>query len=257
MKHPIKITDNSIEFLDEHEASEIEEKIWWKAGRRYIFEEFLKRAACETNIVHILDIGCGSGAELNLLSKYGTVSGVERSPILARRARNRKIAKKIYETDFMSFETDRNFDLVCLIDMLEHNEDDDAVLKHINRQSGNKHMLLICVPACQFLFSQHDIMLNHYRRYSKLGMKKLMHKNNYQVIMGGYFFFFLFPFAAISRLKERVAYRFGNKKKRANLCIVPRYINKILLITLKLEAYISRFIQFPFGLWFIVLAKKQ
>ena len=118
-------------------------------------------------------------------------------------------------------------------------------------------MLLIRVPACQFLFNQHDILQHHYRRYSKLGMKKLLQKNNYQVIKGVYFFFFLFPFAAISRLKEKVAYKFGRKQKHTNLGVVPGYINKILTITLKLEAYISRFIQFLFGLWYIALVKKQ
>jgi SAM-dependent methyltransferase len=82
VENKYQIKDHATEFLDDKVALEIEDTLWWKVGRRLILDNFLKQARQETAICQILEIGCGSGGDLNLLAKYGAVTGVERSPII-------------------------------------------------------------------------------------------------------------------------------------------------------------------------------
>ena len=65
-------------------------------------------------------------------------------------------------------------------------------------------MLLISVPACQFFYSEHDRLLHHYRRYSRVDLQVLLSKAGYEIINGSYLMFFLFPFAVVSRFKAKL-----------------------------------------------------
>ena len=256
MEDQVEIKDHATEFFHDKEAFEIEDTLWWTVGRRSILASFLKRAEREATIRQILEIGCGSGGDLGLLSKYGAVSGVERSPILARRARARNVAKEIYEKDFFELDLSNYFDLFCLFDVLEHIEDDNAFLKRLSEHAGPGDLLLLSVPACQFLYSQHDALLHHYRRYSRIGVEMLLRNNGYKIIMSSYFVFFLFPIVAVSRMNEKLMSMLGRKQTEVKLGRVPAWINTILTGVLKTEAFISRLVRFPIGVWVIALARK-
>ncbi len=85
------IQDHATEFMTDLEAMTIEDTIWWALGRRSIIRNLMDRAA-KQRIGKILEIGCGSGGDLPLLSRYGQVWGLERSRVLAKRARQRGAA---------------------------------------------------------------------------------------------------------------------------------------------------------------------
>ena len=251
------IGDHATEFLDESEALQIEDTIWWLVGRRAILRGFLERAKRQQPIRDILEIGCGSGGNLPLLSRYGVVSGLERSLVLAKRAEERKVARRIHVTDFFEFDSAESFDLYCLFDVLEHNEDHTAFVKRLSRLPPPNHMLLLTVPACQFLYGPHDVLLHHYRRYSKRGLEMLLAENGYDILMSGYYLFFLFPVLLASRLAEKVALLFGRKQKKVQLGRVPHWVNSLLAAALKTEALFSRVLSFPIGGWVITLAKRR
>jgi SAM-dependent methyltransferase len=251
-----QVKDHATEFFDDAEALRFEDSIWWLAGRREILRKYCNCAAKRQRISRIADIGCGSGGHLPLLSEYGEVTGVERSEILARRARSRGIAKDIHVGDFFELDMPYEFQMTGLFDVLEHIEDDDGFLERLNIKIKPGHLLLLSVPACPFLYGPHDALLHHYRRYSKRGLETLLQRHGFTVVKGGYFLFFLFPAVMASRIKERSLSLLGRKQTAVELGVVPDWANPILRRVLKWEAAISEFIPFPIGLWLIVLAEK-
>jgi SAM-dependent methyltransferase len=251
-----EIRDHAIELLEDNEALEVENTLWWLVGRRSMLSKFLQQAQKTAPIRQIVEIGCGSGGDLSLLSQFGAVSGVERSPILAKRARARNIAEEIWEKDFFEIDWSKHFDLVCLFDVLEHVEDDSAFLRRLSTHAHSGDFLLLSVPACQLLYSEHDALLHHYRRYSRSDMEKLLYTNGYETIRIGYFVCFLFPFVVISRLQEKLLSMFNRKPTRVRLGRVPTWLNTVLAGVMKMEDSISGLVRYPFGAWIIALARK-
>ena len=255
-KLPIK--DHAGEFLDQKELIVLEDTLWWTVGRKAVLRNFLNKAKGYLSINSIMEIGCGSGGNLSLLKEYGEVSGVERSVFLANCAKSRKIAKEIFTGDFFDLEIPYSYQLTCLFDVLEHVEDEDFFLKQLNKKISSDHFLLISVPACQFLYSQHDEILHHYRRYSKKTLTELLAKNGFSVFKESYFLFFLFPLLALIRFKDKVLFKSGKKKQPSvNIGKVPKWINSLLILILRAEACITQVFPFPVGFWYIVLARKN
>lgn len=250
------IVHHATEFIDDVEAVALEDTLWWCVGRRAILRRYLVRADRETPLSQILEVGCGSGGHLSLLSQYGNVTAVEQSEVLAKRARSRNVAKRVYVGDCLELEFPQTFQMVCLFDVLEHLEDDEAFLAQLDRIGRPGHWLLLSVPACQFLYGPHDEVLHHYRRYSRSRLEGVLKRSGYQCVRGSHFLFFLFPIAVLSRFMERLRGLAGRKQTTVELGVVPRWVNTLLVQVLKLEGAISQFIPLPIGVWYIVLAKK-
>jgi hypothetical protein len=87
-------------------------------------------------------------------------------------------------------------------------------------------------------------------------VERLLRTNGYETILSNYFVFFLFPIVAISRISEKTMSMLGRKQTEVKLGCVPTWINTIFTGVLKTEAFISRFIRFPIGVWVIALARK-
>jgi SAM-dependent methyltransferase len=252
-----RIADHATEFLDAAEALRLEDTLWWCVGRRAILKRYLDRTRREVPQARILEIGCGSGGNLGLLAGYGEVSAVERSAVLAERARARSVAAAVYTGDVRELDLPARFELTCLLDVLEHAEDDDAFLTALDRIAQPGHLLLLTVPACACLWSPHDELLHHYRRYSKRGVERLLRRHGYTVLKGSYFVFFLFPLVAAARLGERLRARLGRAPAAVNVGVVPRWANTALVRLLELEAAIAERVPLPIGVWFVALAKKS
>ena len=254
------IHNHATEFMDETEAVSIEDTIWWAAGRRAILDTFLKTAKQSSGrrLENILEVGCGGGGDLALLAKHGKVWGVELSPRLAQRARRRGVAQGIYaETDVFDDKVDRNVDLLCMFDVLEHIEDDDLFVRRLSEKPGHDHLFLLTVPAFQFLFGPHDELLHHFRRYSRPQLVALLERHGYEIVSGGYFMFLLFPLAVMSRLWEGLKRRLGFKPTEVNIGRVPGPLNWLMTAILRLEARLGRHVRFPFGLWIVMLVRHR
>ena len=252
-----QIRDHATEFFADAEAIHLEDTLWWWVGRRTILRNYLDMVKHESSPCAILEVGCGSGSDLSLLAEYGKVTAVEQSEILSERARSRNVAQEVLVGNVFDLGILPGFDLTCLFDVLEHIEDDDGFLNKLTQCVKPGHLLLLSVPACQFLYSQHDALLHHYRRYSKRGLENLLQRNGYTILRGSYFLFFLFPLIALSRLKEKAMAMLGIKQAAVSLGVVPKWANWLLTLVLKLEAVISQRASFPIGVWLIVLARKN
>jgi SAM-dependent methyltransferase len=252
-----KIRDHALEHLSDEKAVEIEDTLWWFQGRKAIIRSYLKIARRFSNLAVIMDIGCGSGGNLGVLSEFGKVFGLERSTVLAQRARSRGIASAVIEKDAGDISESKDVQLFTFFDVLEHVEHDSELLKKIRASAPQPHLLLISVPASPFLYGEHDKILHHYRRYSRRTLHNCLSTSGYRVLKIHYFMSFLFPFAVLERLKDQFFTAIGRERQNVNIGIVPPIVNNLLTSILELEAAAAGYIFFPAGLWLFALAEKQ
>ena len=249
---------HAMESLDAGSARELEDSLWWIQGRKSIIRRHLKKIESKPNkIDSIMDIGCGSGGNLEVLAEFGNVIGVEPSSILAERSRARGIASQVYELPVWQLDETRSINLFTMFDVLEHIEDDEGFLTQLKQSASANHTLLLSVPACPYLFGEHDKLLSHHRRYSRKMLNECLVKAGYKPVSIRYYMFFPFPFAVVFRLIDKVKSRFGYRRKSVDLGTVPPLLNSVLTHALNIESIVSEYVRFPTGLWLFAIAEPN
>jgi SAM-dependent methyltransferase len=162
------------------------------------------------------------------------------------------------DVNYMMYKTvpsGKLYDLILAIDVLEHVRDDVATLKMLRDQLKPGGILVICVPAFQSLWSDHDVFLEHFRRYSKSHLLECMFLAGLHPLKCRFFLFILFPVAVLQRL---VKPRTG--KPQSSLKVAPSWLNSCLRIILVFENFLSRFLpilsSLP-GLSIVVVAESK
>lgn len=201
----------------------LEERHWWFSGRREIAERMLAGLRLPKS-AEILDVGCGTGGNLAMLSKFGAVSGMEFDASALELARRRGVGeiRPGHLPDAIPFE-ERRFDLIALMDVLEHVEPDAASLAALRGRLKPGGALFVTVPAFPFMWSHHDVSHHHFRRYRAATLRAVVESAGYRVAFLSYYNMWLFPFISAVRLAHR---GFGDKK--ADIDQPPRMINWML-----------------------------
>ncbi|HEY7328734.1 MAG TPA: class I SAM-dependent methyltransferase [Gemmataceae bacterium] len=173
---------------------------WWNRSRRRIVRSLLERYVVGGRPL-ILDLGCGVGTHLNMLSEIGEVWGADPSPLELDYCRSRFSGRLdcISLPDQVPYE-DKTFDVVVMLDVLEHIEDDAGALACIRDILKPGGVLLLTVPALNWLWTQYDVHAHHYRRYHRRPLLTLLQKAGFQIRLLSYMNFFLFPLMAASRV---------------------------------------------------------
>ena len=223
--------------------SETEDKHWWFQGRRAAITVLLDSLKLGPDS-SVLELGAGTGGNLALLQHYGQVSGLELDEH-ARELANKKSGLNIVEgclPDDIPFE-DGVYDVVCLFDVLEHVNEDYETLVAIRRLLKPGGHVIITIPAYQWLWSAHDTVLHHFRRYSYNGFKSLFTQAGYKADKLSFFNLTLFPLAMAVRMLDRL---FRRKKSSGDqVPAVP--INSLFAwISIK-EAQLLHKYNLPYG----------
>ncbi|HMO17954.1 MAG TPA: methyltransferase domain-containing protein [Oligoflexia bacterium] len=259
------VKDHALEFLSNDEALEIEDSLWWVQGRKAIIRNYLKIALSDNflfdsginRMPKLMDVGCGSGGSFDVLSEFGSVLGVEPSSVLANRARNRGIATSVFEKSVHDLEEVKEVNIFTLFDVLEHIEDDHSFMKGINDKALQAHRVLVSVPACPALYSEHDRLLHHYRRYTKPMLRATLENSGYEVELISYHMSLLFPVAVAVRLLEKIKALLGKKSDTVEIGDAGPIISPILKSALTLESHLVSKISLPIGLWLFALARRK
>ncbi|MEA2479152.1 MAG: hypothetical protein QOJ07_1074 [Thermoleophilaceae bacterium] len=209
-----------------------DERHWWYRGRRRVIRAALDTAGLPRD-ARILDAGCGSGRTLDELADYGSVSGVDMSwdAVAAARSRGHEEVR-LGRIEQMPFE-DARFDLVTCLDVIEHTADDLCTLRELRRVTRPGGLLLVTVPAYPSLWSHHDEVNRHYRRYRSESLLDAACEAGWDRERDTYFNSLLLPAAAAVRLAERSA---PDGEPRSDLARTPRWLNGALELPLRLEA---------------------
>jgi SAM-dependent methyltransferase len=229
--------------LQTHQA---EDRHWWYRGRRSVLDRVIADLRLPAR-AQILDAGCGSGRNMIELASHGTVTGVELSATSARLARERGAGEVIEGSVLeMPFEAGM-FDLAASLDVIEHLEDDLAALRELRRVVKPGGELLVTVPAYQWLWSGHDVVNHHHRRYTRRSLQRAGEQAGWQQVRTTYFNSLLLPAAIILRILDRVSRK--TTESSLDLWVPPEPLNWLLERPLELEAkLIGRGGRIPAGL---------
>lgn len=255
MSKPVQ--HHALEFLEDAQALALEENLWWVQGRKALIRQYLKLCSTDSRKLTILDVGCGSGGNLALLDEFGAVWGLEPSPILAKRARERSVASEVYENDLPDACSQQRFDLLTLFDVLEHIEDDRAFLHKIASVAPTDHSILISVPAHPFLYGEHDRLLHHYRRYTAARLSDALEHEGYHVRFISHQMTLLFPVALVARCIDQLCAAVGRRRRKVDVGNYGKFISFLLERLLRLEALFAPQVSFPFGLWLFCVASRK
>ena len=229
--------------LQTHRA---EDRHWWYRGRRTVLEGVLGGLDLPAG-TRILDAGCGSGRNMIELARYGTVTGVELSETSVALARERQcgevVAGSVLEMPFPN----HSFELAVSLDVIEHLEDDLTALREMRRTVAPGGALLVTVPAYQWLWSGHDEINHHHRRYTRRSLQHVAEQAGWRQVRTTYFNSLLLPVAIVLRVLDRVSTK--TTESSLDLWVPPEPLNWVLERPLALEAaMIKRGGRIPAGL---------
>jgi SAM-dependent methyltransferase len=185
--------------------AELDSRHWWYRARREVLASLIARKVRPPHAAAILEIGCGPGHNLAMLGRFGTVDAIELDPA-ARTVAAQRLGRAVGGARLPELEgvAERSYDLVALLDVLEHVEDDRAALRSIAQRLKPGGAILLTVPAFQWMWSAHDVVNHHHRRYSKALLAAAVADAGLRADFLGYFNSILFPLAAAARLAGRV-----------------------------------------------------
>jgi SAM-dependent methyltransferase len=231
----------------ECQTHQAEDRHWWYRGRRTVLEGVIAKLGLPRP-ARILDAGCGSGRNMVELARYGAVTGVELSDTSVALARERGIGEVVAGSVLEMPFADASFDLAVTLDVIEHLDDDLAALRELRRLVAPGGVLLVTVPAYQWLWSGHDEINHHHRRYTRRSLQRVAEQAGWRQARTTYFNSLLLPAAILLRVLDRFN-RAKTTESSLDLWIPPAPVNWLLERPLTLEAAtIARGRRIPAGL---------
>jgi len=230
----------------------LEEQHWWHISKRRAVRRIIEKNN-KTPKPRILDIGCGTGKNMEQLQTLGIVYGLDSSLQAIKYCLKRGITNvKLGRAEKTNF-PDNYFDIITLLDVLEHT-DDELTLKEVQRILTKEGLVIITVPAFSRLWSKWDEILHHKRRYSKTELKEILIKNNFKLLKLTYLYSFLvLPTFLIRKIKEKLFKNFYP----SDFKLSNKTINTLLNILSQIEFSIADKFSIPFGTSVFVVAKRN
>lgn len=222
---------------------DLQEDHWWFAGRRKVVEALIRARAELPRDAKILEAGCGYGGNLEMLGRFGEVSAFEIDED-ARKFASEKAGKPIpYGSlpDKPGYDGQK-FDLIVMLDVLEHIDDDLESLKVLRERLAPGGSILVTVPALSWLWSQHDETHHHKRRYRLKQLQQVLADAGLRQVEIGYFNSLLFPLALAQRIVAKIT---GRDQGQGEL---PQALNGLFKTAFGYEGKLLRRIRMPIGL---------
>ena len=236
--------------------NDVEGKHWWFVGRRAILEEFLRQIIqnpkSKIQNPKILDVGCGTGANLEMLANFGTAEGVDVSDDALEfcKAKGLKAHKGLAEK--LPFE-DESFDVVTALDVVEHLDDDIAGLKEMHRILKKDGKMLIFVPAFMWLWGVQDDISNHRIRYTKKQIVERLNKAGFEIERATYANWTFFAPILAGRTLMKITGIKPESENNVNVSALNGIFGKIFSSE---RLWLKNF-DFPFGVSIVIVAKKS
>lgn len=253
-----------------------EDRHWWFATRTRAILALLDRYVGPGKDRRVLDVGCGAANMTHHLRHYGQVVGLDNNPRPLAIARQRGLEAYEGPADNLPFR-DGDFDLVTLLDTVEHVPDEGRVFEECRRvlagpgngsattrlsgQQAGK--LLVTAPAFMFLWSHNDVINLHQRRYTAATLRARLEEHGFRVLRISYNNFFVFPLAAGLILLRRgraepelASPHFDEQAYQVEMEPAPPVLNGLLSAVGCLEAALLRHVNLPVGTSVIALAEK-
>lgn len=241
-----------------------EDNHWWFASRTRALTAVMDRLLPKTAGFNLLDVGCGAGNMIHHLGEYGRVKGIEIDPRPVKMARQRGYDVDQFDaTQPLPF-PDNCFDAVTALDVIEHNQDDLAILADSYRVLKPGGHMIITVPALMWLWSHNDDINAHVRRYTAAELKQKLAQTGFSVRRVTYNNFFVFPLAATLILLRRKAkaepklasHHLSEDEYQVEMEPASPPVNALLTLVGKIEATLLGLVNLPIGTSLIAVGQK-
>lgn len=232
------------------QMAELDQRHWWYRARREVIAAMIRRLAAPPPGARVLEIGCGTGHNLAMLSEFGEVDALELDEE-ARGVAESRLGRSVMSAPLpeLAGVAESHYDLIGAFDVIEHIDDDRAALASIASRLKPGGKLVVTVPAHQWMWSAHDVVNHHKRRYSKRALRQLIEGSPLRLEAIGYFNSLLFPVAVAERLSSKL-----RGKDDADLKLPPAPINAALEKAFAAERHLIGRVPLPPGLSLFAVA---
>jgi SAM-dependent methyltransferase len=233
----------------------VEDRHWWFVGRRAILETFLKEIVETLDEpranVRILDVGCGTGANLEMLSQFGEAEGVDVSDDALEFCRGKGLKAQKGLVERLPFE-DEMFDITTALDVVEHLDDDVAGLKEMYRVTKRGGYSLIFVPAFMWLWGVQDDISHHRIRYTRSQIVKRLKQAGYSIERATYANWTFFAPILAGRTLMKLTGIKPESENNVNITALNGVFGKLF----SAERFWLKHFNFPVGVSIVAIAKK-
>lgn len=232
---------------------ELQGEHWWFSARRDILTGLLGKLKLKDD-ARILEAGCGTGGNLNMLAGFGHVTAFEHNDdalVMAKEKGEFALSQGTLPNQAPDYQDP--FDLIVAFDVVEHIKEDRESLIALRRSLRPDGSILITVPAVPFLWSRHDETHHHYRRYTRKQLKSVLEEAGYDVEYMSYFNTMLFPLIAGIRVIKKCL----RLDDHADDAMPPKRVNSILHKIFSSERHWVGKLSMPFGVSLVVIAKNR
>ena len=238
-----------------HRMHELETTHWWFRAKAEYLRILLRHFVPKPTGKKAVDIGCGTGATLALLEQHGfAATGIDMSNIAAEYVRQKGLSVTIGQADHTTL-SDNSVDVVTILDVLEHLDNDTAAVREIHRILKPGGMCIAMVPAHQFLWSYHDVALHHKRRYNYAAFQTLMNDAFVQIHMSWIHSVIFLPATAVRILLKKL-----RKKQQESSDVAPSsvVVNIVMNALYCVEQTWYRLVHWlPIGTSLVYVGKKK
>lgn len=245
------------------------EHFWYRGRHRLLMNVISKeisRQFSDKNRLCAIDMGGGCGGWLEYLNSL-YIGKFEELALADSSLQGLKLAKPIvntfatlYQIDILDIPWSKKWDVVFLLDVLEHIPDQNRALRQIFESMRPGGLVFVTVPALNVFWTYNDDLVNHQRRYSRKDFHILAKETDFELLRTDYFMFFLSPILLASRIFLRSATFETFKQKQEHLArthrIPARPINEILWKVFSLESLMVNSVKFPWGTSILAVLRK-
>lgn len=232
--------------------AELDANHWWFTARRRILAEVIARIVRLPANARILELGAGTGHNLAMLGRFGRVEATELDPG-GRALATERLGRPVIETalpDLSAF-NDGAYDLIALLDVLEHVVEDAASLKSIRAKLKPGAALLLTVPINPWMWSAHDVAHHHHRRYRPRDIRAMAEAAGYSVQLLSPFNSLLFPLIAAARVAGKASGR-----ESADDAMPGALVNRILGTIFGAERWLIGRLPLPVGVSLLAVLRR-
>ena len=244
------------------EMRALEDHHWWFRGKRRMLAPLIRDALGGVpGEPRVLDVGCGTGANLNAVESrfpQAKTYGLDFDEGALCYCRGRGVRAHLLQGDGARLPLrDASLDCVLALDIIEHFEDDEALLSDLLRCLRPGGELVASVPAYPRLWSPHDEFLHHKRRYRAGELQNKLRTAGFEVEQShGFNFLLLAPIAVVRLLKSKGSSA-GSSGGGTDFFELPGPLNAALAGLFWIEEVLTRVLPVPFGVSFIVRARRR
>jgi len=230
---------------------QLEGEHWWHLAKREIVIKLLKQYV-RAKKPRIVDLGCGTGKNLEALSALGSTFGIDSSPRAISFCRKRGISRVSCARAEKTGLPSASVDVVTLLDVLEHTED-HQVLAELARILKDGGLVVITVPSYPWLWSRWDEVLEHKRRYTLAVLSSSLTAVGFRILQSSYLYSFLVMPVSILRLVKSTVF---TRAYPSDFRLSSPFMNRLMLKLCQLEQAVRRCVRIPFGTTLIFIAQK-